>query len=82
PEYKTYNIQRDTDLDGMPDEWEKANRLDLSDPEDRNGDTDKDGFTNLEEYLNSLTSHNSQLIINNQNYEKKYYLPGSRNSCF
>ena len=40
----------------MPDSWEKANKLDPSDPEDRNGDMNRDGFTNLEEYLNSLIS--------------------------
>ncbi len=54
PEYKTYNIKKDTDMDGMPDLWEKENGLNPSDPADRNGDTDKNGYTNLEEYLNSL----------------------------
>jgi hypothetical protein len=46
----------DTDRDGMPDVWEKANKLDPSNPKDRNGDLDKDGFTNLEEYMNSLVN--------------------------
>jgi hypothetical protein len=45
---------KDTDQDGMPDEWESQNGLDPADPADRNGDLDKDGYTNLEEYLNSL----------------------------
>ena len=44
----------DTDNDGMPDEWEKANGLNANDPEDRNGDLNGDGYTNLEKYLNSL----------------------------
>lgn len=44
----------DSDKDGMPDEWENQNGLDKSDPKDRNGDNDDDGYTNLEEYLNSL----------------------------
>jgi hypothetical protein len=44
----------DTDQDGMPDFWEDANSLDKDDPADRNGDDDSDGFTNLEEYLNSI----------------------------
>jgi pectate lyase len=44
----------DTDRDGMPDAWEKANGFDPDDPRDRNGDIDKDGYTNLEEYLNEL----------------------------
>ncbi len=47
----------DTDQDGMPDAWEKANKLDPSDPQDRNADADQDGFTNLEEYLNSLVKY-------------------------
>jgi hypothetical protein len=38
----------------MPDAWEKANRLDPKNPADRNGDADRDGYTKLEEYLNSL----------------------------
>jgi pectate lyase len=44
----------DTDQDGMPNSWESANGLNANDPADRNGDTDADGYTNLEEYLNSL----------------------------
>ena len=44
----------DTDNDGMPNEWEKQNGLDPKNPEDGKTDNDKDGYTNLEEYLNSL----------------------------
>jgi pectate lyase len=44
----------DTDQDGMPDRWEHCHDLDAENPEDRNGDTDQDGYTNLEEYLQSL----------------------------
>lgn len=44
----------DTDLDGMPNTWESANGLNPDDAADRNGDTDADGYTNVEEYLNSL----------------------------
>lgn len=44
----------DADLDGMPDAWEVANSLNPQDADDRNGDADGDGYTNLEEYLNSL----------------------------
>lgn len=46
----------DTDRDGMPDAWEDAHRLDPACADDRNGDRDHDGYTNLEEYLNSLCS--------------------------
>jgi hypothetical protein len=50
----------DQDHDGMADDWEAANGLDASNPDDRNGDADNDGYTNLEHYLNSLpeNSHN------------------------
>jgi hypothetical protein len=44
----------DTDQDGMPDTWETQNSLNASDAADRNADADGDGYTNLEEYLNSL----------------------------
>jgi hypothetical protein len=42
----------DTDGDGMPDDWEKANKLDPKDGADGIKDDDKDGYTNLEEFLN------------------------------
>jgi hypothetical protein len=35
----------------MPDEWEKANGLNPKDASDGAKDNDKDGYTNLEEYL-------------------------------
>ncbi|WP_437592360.1 pectate lyase family protein [Sorangium sp. So ce1000] len=44
----------DTDQDGMPDAWEISAALDPDDPEDRNGDRNGDGWTNLEEYINAL----------------------------
>ncbi len=44
----------DVDRDGMADDWERENGLDPSEPSDRNGDRDGDGYTNLEEYLASL----------------------------
>lgn len=42
----------DADEDGMPDAWEDLHGLDPADSEDRNGDPDGDGYTNLEEFLN------------------------------
>jgi len=46
----------DSDSDGMPDEFEKSKGLNPSDPADGNGTTlSKDGYTNLEVYLNGLT---------------------------
>jgi len=43
----------DTDGDGMPDSWESANGTNPS-VADNNGDLDSDGYTNIEEYINSL----------------------------
>ncbi|WP_199613919.1 pectate lyase family protein [Paenibacillus alkalitolerans] len=40
----------DNDHDGMPDQWELERGFNPNDAEDRNGDTDSDGYTNLEEY--------------------------------
>ncbi len=53
PEYKGQPLA-DADLDGMPDAWEKKNGLNPADPTDATKDRDKDGYTNIEEYLNSL----------------------------
>jgi hypothetical protein len=54
PEYLTYDEFQDLDLDGMADAWETENGLNPEDPEDRNGDLDADGFTNLEEFLEAV----------------------------
>lgn len=43
----------DTDQDGMPDWWERANGLDPT-TADNNKDYDRDGYTALEDYLNWL----------------------------
>jgi hypothetical protein len=42
----------DTDGDGMPDAWETAHGLDPKSASDGNGDSNGDGYTNVEEYLN------------------------------
>jgi hypothetical protein len=44
----------DTDGDGMPDAWETAKGLDANKAADGAQDRDGDGYTNVEEYLNSL----------------------------
>jgi Domain of unknown function (DUF4082) len=45
----------DTDRDGMPDKWEKANGLDPNNALDRNRtNLSNDGYTNLEVYLDSI----------------------------
>lgn len=53
PELKSTAAPKDSDGDGMPDEWEKANGLDPENPDDGAVLT-KDGYTNLEHYINSL----------------------------
>jgi pectate lyase len=53
PKYKTYNIPKDSDHDGMPDQWEDKYNLDKNNPVDRNN-ISPDGYTMLEKYLNSI----------------------------
>jgi hypothetical protein len=43
----------DSDLDGMPKDWELLHGLDPNVAEN-NGDFDGDGYTNLEEYINEI----------------------------
>ena len=46
---------RDSDGDGIPDIWEKAHNLNPDDPSDGAAiSLNKEGYTNLEVYLNSL----------------------------
>jgi hypothetical protein len=51
PEYKG-SPYKDSDGDGMPDEWEIKYGLNPNDPSDAAKDNDNDGYTNLEEFLN------------------------------
>lgn len=44
---------KDSDRDGMPDEWEAARGLNPSSADDT-GDDDGDGYTNIEEYLSCI----------------------------
>ena len=53
PEYKGEKYV-DTDNDGMPDAWEKANGLNPNDASDANGDCTGDGYTNIEKYINAI----------------------------
>lgn len=52
PEYNTARYAYDTDMDGMPDRWEKAHGLNPADGTDHAGDADDDGYSNLEEFVN------------------------------
>ena len=53
PEYKG-TPYKDSDNDGIPDEWEKANGLNPKNAADATLDKNGDGYTAIEEYLNSL----------------------------
>lgn len=55
PEY-TGKSYIDTDNDGIPDAWEIKNGLNPKDASDASRYKSKDGYTNIEEYLNSLVS--------------------------
>ncbi|MCL6260787.1 pectate lyase [Aquiflexum sp. TKW24L] len=56
PTLKSSIPPKDTDRDGMPDEWEIENGLDPEKRNDRFYDLNPN-FTNLEMYLNSLVEH-------------------------
>lgn len=53
PEYKGESYL-DTDGDGMPDAWEKANGLNPNNPADATLDCNGDGYTNIEKYINGI----------------------------
>lgn len=55
PEYKG-KPYKDSDGDGMPDEWEIANGLNPNDPSDANKDCTGDGYTNIEKYINGIST--------------------------
>jgi len=52
PEYKNAPAPKDSDSDGMPDEWETKYGFNPHDPADANLDQDGEGYTNIEEFLN------------------------------
>jgi hypothetical protein len=52
PELEAGTPAPDTDHDGMPDDWEKSHGLDPANIADGSADADKDGYTNVEEFLN------------------------------
>jgi hypothetical protein len=46
----------------MPDAWERLHGLHPTNPADRNADKDGDGYTNLEQYINSLVPDMTELL--------------------
>src|SRR5581483_1489580 len=53
PEYKSAPAPKDTDGDGIPDEWEAGHGLNPTDPKDA-AKMRPSGYTAIEEYVNSL----------------------------
>ena len=56
PVYKKWTAWKDADGDGMPDEWERANGLNPNDASDANKDCTGDGYTNIEKYINGIST--------------------------
>ncbi len=54
PTYRSAVAPPDTDGDGMPDDWEIAHGLNPRDPSDAAKKRNGSGYTNLEEYINSI----------------------------
>jgi hypothetical protein len=54
PDLPTGQAPDDSDHDGMTDAWEDRHGLNPNDPQDGPADQDSDGYTNVEEFLNSL----------------------------
>ncbi len=57
PEYSKWEPWKDTDGDGMPDEWESENGLNPNDPSDAVKDCTGDGYTNIEKYINDIPTN-------------------------
>ncbi|MBQ2131199.1 MAG: hypothetical protein II431_07645, partial [Prevotella sp.] len=55
PTLESTTVPTDTDGDGMPDSWEDAHGLNKNDASD-GASTGEDGYTNLENYLNSIVA--------------------------
>jgi len=62
PELLTYGVPLDSDSDGMPDEWEMKEGLNIHDPSDRFGIKQGEVYDNLERYLNELASDRPYLL--------------------
>jgi len=70
PVYRDWQPYKDSDNDGMPDEWEKANGLNPNDATDANGDLNGDGYTNIEKYINAIPTQGKVDWRNlNNNYD-------------
>jgi hypothetical protein len=55
---RALTVPRDSDADGMPDDYETANQLNPNDPTDAARDNDADGLANLEEFRRGTNPNN------------------------
>lgn len=64
PEYKG-KPYKDTDGDGIPDEWETRHKLNPKDAKDASLDANGDGYTNIEDFLNDIKGEKKsyQMIV-------------------
>jgi hypothetical protein len=53
PQYKG-EPYKDSDSDGMPDDWETRHGLNPNDPADAAGDLNGDGYTNIEKFIHNI----------------------------
>jgi pectate lyase len=56
PALKALPAPKDSDGDGMPDDWESKNGLNANDPSDNSKNTLHKHYTNVEVYINSLVT--------------------------
>jgi pectate lyase len=62
PELKSISSPVDSDKDGMPDDWEKSNQLNPSDPNDAAAFTVSKSYSNIEVYVSSLVQVSSKKL--------------------
>ena len=70
PNYENAVHFQDKDIDGMDDAWEDSFGLDSTNGDDQSNDNDGDGYTNIEEFLNSTNPNEpDESIINCKEYK-------------
>jgi len=60
PEYKG-TPYKDSDGDGIPDDWETAHGLNPHDPSDATTDLNGDGYSNIEEFINGTDPQSKKI---------------------